>query len=382
MLNIPLSGIKKIEAIAQSSDEYISLSQGALKIGGIPKQIKKHLQEILITDKTDYYQSAWGIIELRKKLSQILSKQHSTKISANQIIITHGCIGGLSTLLFTILDKGDQIILPEPTYPAYEKLALLVRAEPVFISCINKNSKNKNLFQFNIEKIKKATTSKTKVIIFSNPWNPLGIIISKKEILELLDWCEKNKIYLIIDEAYKDYCFDNTFESVIPLINQSEFIIEVSSFSKSMGMSGWRIGYIVTHPNLCEQMGKTQDAILNCPNVPSQYAVFYALNYPQFTDQFYKIIKSNFDLSIQTLAPLVKEKIFNIQKPSGGFFLFLKTEIKDATDLCMNILSKAKVSLVPGKFFGPSGSPFLRLCYAREQKVLMQGLDRLIKFFL
>jgi aspartate/methionine/tyrosine aminotransferase len=266
---------------------------------------------------------------------------------------------------------------------------MLVRAEPVFVSCISKPShahpelvEGDPIFKLDIEKIKQVTTKKTKIIIFSNPWNPLGITISKEEILKLLDWCEKNQIYLIIDEAYKDYSFNKNYESVVPLINKSKYLIEAASFSKCMAMSGWRIGYIVIPEEICEQMGKTQDAILNCPNVLSQYATLYALDHPELTHNFCNIIKKNLSITINMLAPLKEKGIFDFQIPTGGFFLFLKTDQEDAHNLGMSILSKAKVSLVPGKFFGNSGAPFLRLCYAREEAILREGLNRLIGYFL
>ncbi len=382
MLNLQLSGIKKIEAIAQSSPEYISLSQGALRVGGIPQQIKKHLQEILNTDKTDYYQSAWGIADLRKKLSKVLSKEK--EIPVNQIIVTHGCIGALSTLLFTVLDQGDEIIIPEPTYPAYEKLAHLVRAKPVFVSC-KKNLQDanpENQWELNVEKIKQATTTKTKIIIFSNPWNPLGIIVPEKTILELKSWCEEKKIYLVIDEAYKDYAFDENYKSYASLVTDSKYVITTASFSKNMAMSGWRIGYMIVPPELCQRLGTTQDALLNCPNVPAQYAALYALDHPEFTKEFHDIVKSNLQLAEKMLAPLVEKNIFTYQKSKGSFFLFLKVDFDDATDLCMSILNKAKVALIPGKFFGKSGESFLRLCYARDREVLREGLERLVKYFL
>ena len=382
MLNLQLSGIKKIEAIAQSSPEYISLSQGALRVGGIPQQIKKHLQEILNTDKTDYYQSAWGIADLRKKLSKVLSKEK--EIPVNQIIVTHGCIGALSTLLFTVLDQGDEIIIPEPTYPAYEKLAHLVRAKPVFVSC-KKNLQDanpENQWELNVEKIKQATTTKTKIIIFSNPWNPLGIIVPEKTILELKSWCEEKKIYLVIDEAYKDYAFDENYKSYASLVTDSKYVITTASFSKNMAMSGWRIGYMIVPPELCQRLGTTQDALLNCPNVPAQYAALYALDHPEFTKKFHDIVKSNLQLAEKMLAPLVEKNIFTYQKSKGSFFLFLKVDFDDATDLCMSILNKAKVALIPGKFFGKSGESFLRLCYARDREVLQEGLERLVKYFL
>ncbi len=380
MLNIPLSGIKKIESIARSSEEYISLSQGALKVGGIPQQIKDHLKEILNTDKTDYYQSAWGILSLREKLAETINKNHNINILRHQVIVSHGCIGALSSLFLTLLEPGDEVILPEPTYPAYEKLANLSRCKPVFVSA--KNNSDKELWKLDIEKIKKAKTDKTKIIVFSNPWNPLGIIVDKKTIKELADWCEENKIYLIVDEAYKKYAFDQTYESSVDLVNQYEFFITVNSFSKNMAMSGWRVGYMVIPEKLNFPVGRMQDALLNCPNVPAQYAALYALEHEEFTINFHNIIKNNLELTCNLLQPLVDKKILSFQKPKGSFFMFLKTEHPDSESLCMDILKKEKLALIPGKFFGNSGKSFLRLCYAREAKILQEGLKRLNNYFL
>lgn len=381
MLNIPLSGIKKIESIARSSEEYISLSQGALKVGGIPQQIKEHLKEVLNTDKTDYYQSAWGILPLREKLAKIINKEHNTNILRHQIIVSHGCIGALSTLFLTLLEPGDEVILPEPTYPAYEKLANLTRCKSVFVSAKN-NSDSEESWKLDIEKIKAAKTDKTKIIIFSNPWNPLGIIVDRKTIKELADWCEENKIYLIIDEAYKEYAFDSKYKSTVDLVNQYKYFINVNSFSKNMAMSGWRVGYMVIPEKLNFPAGRMQDALLNCPNVPAQYAALYALEHKEFTVNFHNILKNNLELTCNLLQPLVDKNIISYQKPKGSFFLFLKTKHADSEALCMDILKKEKVALIPGKFFGNSGKSFLRLCFARETKVLQEGLTRLNNYFL
>ncbi|MBD3273098.1 aminotransferase class I/II-fold pyridoxal phosphate-dependent enzyme [Candidatus Dependentiae bacterium] len=380
MLNIPLSGIKKIESIARSSDEYVSLSQGALKVGGIPLKIKEHVQEILKTDKTDYYQSAWGIFPLREKLAQILNKKYNANLSNYQVMVSHGAIGALSSLFLTLLEPEDEVILPEPTYPAYEKLTYLARCKPIFVSTLTNN--DTNFWQLDLEKIKKAVTNKTKIIVFSNPWNPLGLIIDKNKIKELLNWCEKKGIYLIVDEAYKRYAFDQSYKSCIDLVNQSEFFITVNSFSKNMAMSGWRVGYMVIPEKLNFPVGRMQDALLNCPNVPAQYAALFALDHDEFTINFHSIIKNNLELTCQLLEPLVKKEIFSYQKPKGSFFIFLKTKEDDSENLCMDILKRAKVSLIPGKFFGESGKSFLRLCYARDEEIIKEGLNRLNNYFL
>ena len=377
MLQLPLSGIKKIESIVNNNKNIISLSQGALKLGGAPTKIKKYLKEILDTDRADYYQSAWGIKELREKLASTINKKYNSRIHSEQIIVTHGCIGALSTLFISLLEPGDEVILPEPTYPAYMTLTQAARCKAVFVSL-----KTNNSWKLDLEKIKAAKTEKTKLLIFSNPINPIGIVIDKKTIKELADWCEENKIYLIIDEAYADYCFDKKFETSVTLVNQYKYLITTFTFSKNMALSGWRVGYMVIPDYLSQILGKTQDALLNCTSVISQYAALFALDHPEITEQFHKQIKENRDMAIEMLKPLSEKQILTFEKPSGGFYLFFKTKAENSSKLCSEILEKSLVSLVPGNTFGPSGKNYLRLCYARDKEIVKKGINRLLDFFL
>jgi len=377
MLQIPFSGIKKIEEVANSSSEYISLSQGSIKVGGIPQQVKSYIQNLLNTDQTDYYQSCWGLHIVREKIAEKLASRYNINLTYRRVLPTHGCIGGLSLIFLAMLEKGDEVIIPEPAYPAYSLLCKTARSKPVYVSC-----KTKNGWQFDVEKIKAATTDKTKIIIFSNPVNPLGLIVPKETILELIDWCEQKGIYLIIDEAYKNYDFSGNLTSGIEFINKSNFVISANSFSKNFCMSGWRVGYLVVPENIIGALASMQDALLNCLNNTAQYAALYAMDHPELEQQFHETIKANRTIAMQKLQPLVDHNIISYQEPQGAFFLFLKTDQKDTTNLCWSILQKAKVGLIPGITFGPSGSSYIRLCYARNTDVLQAGIDRLVNYFL
>jgi aspartate/methionine/tyrosine aminotransferase len=381
MLEIPLSGIKKIEEIAKSSSEYISLSQGAIRVGGVPQEIKNYLKELLNTDKTDYYGSCWGLMDLRQTLAQTISQQYNITMDLAHIVPTHGCIGGLSLLFLTLLEHGDEVIIPEPAYPAYEGLAQLARAKAVHISMLKDDISNGQMWELNVEKIKSATTSKTKMIVFSNPWNPLGIIVPEETILELIRWCEEKGIYLVIDEAYKDFVFEGSLPKIAPLVLQSPWVISANSFSKNMAMSGWRIGYLLVPKHIIKALAGMQDALLNCLNNTAQHAAIYALKHPEVVQHFHEIVKTNRDRTLQKFAPLVSQGIFSMEKPAGGFFAFLKTTQPEATDLVMSILHNAKTSMVPGIAFGSTGAPFMRLCFARDTLVLEEGLDRILNFF-
>jgi aspartate/methionine/tyrosine aminotransferase len=380
MLEIPLSGIKKIEEIAKSSNEYISLSQGSVKLGGIPQRIKDHVQELMKTDKTDYYESCWGIKVFREKLATVLSSRYDASISIDQVLPTHGCIGGLSLLYLSILEPGDEVIIPEPTYPAYGLLTQASRSTPVYVSMLNKTDTGFDI-TFDIDKIKAATTPRTKMIALANPGNPSGMVIPYNILKELLSWCEQHGIYLVVDEAYRDYAFTPTYQTVLPLVSQSEWLICANTFSKNMAMSGWRIGYLVVPQRINKALAGMQDALLNCLNNTAQYAAMYALDHPELTDHLYSLVKNNRDVTIELLQPLVAQNIITFNKPEGGLFVFFKTDMADATDLCMSILRQAKVALVPGNSFGPSGAQFLRLCYARDTEILHEGIQRLVRFF-
>lgn len=379
MLHIPLSGIKKIEEIAGGSNEYVSLSQGSIKIGGIPQQIKTYIQTLLDSDITDYYQSCWGIKALREKLAEHLQTINPT-ITQRQILPTHGCIGGLSLLFLALLQPGDEVIIPEPSYPAYAILAQTARATTVHISCLK--STNPIAWELDIEKIKAATTEKTKIIIFSNPWNPIGMIVPHETIQALIAWCEEKGIYLVLDEAYRNYDFEGLLTPGISYINTSKFVISANSFSKNMAMSGWRIGYLVVPEELTAGLAGVQDALLNCLNNTAQYAALFALNHPELEKAFFNTIKSSRDYAMELIQPLVDAGVIEYCKPDGGFFLFLKTGYEDTSDLCMSILHKAKVGIIPGPTFGPTGSSFMRICYARDKEILHEGINRLTSYFL
>jgi aminotransferase len=380
MLKISVSGIKKIEALTKKDSAIISLSQGAMRLGGIPQQIKKYVQDLMLTNKSDYYEHHCGISLLRERLSTILSNQYNSTIEKDQIIITHGCIGGLSILFLTLLQEGDEVIIPEPAYPAYKNLADVSRATVKYVSCLE-NSKDLT-WSLDPEKIKQATTDKTKIIIFSNPCNPTGMVVPQETILELVDWCEKKGIYLVIDEAYIDYCFRGEFLSGLQLVSKSEFVVSANSFSKNMAMSGWRIGYLVTPKKIASHLAAMQDAILNSLNNISQYAALFAIDHPEFVTRFFDKIKVGLAATESLLQPVVDAGILKYSQPAGSFFLFLKTNQRDDERLCLEILKKAKVGLVPGSHFGPTGKSFARLCFAREKDVLEEGLSRLNKFFL
>ncbi len=377
MLQLKLSGIKHIESFARNDSNIISLSQGGLKVGGIPAHVKEEIKKILNREELDYYASPEGILPLREKIARQLSTKYTTPLSTQNIIITHGCSGALSTIMLTLLEHGDEVIIPQPNYPAYKNLALLAKAQPVFVPGFDDDISN----YISLDHIKKATTTKTKMIVLSNPCNPTGALVNKQKLVELISWCEKKGIYLVTDEVYDDYIFDGKFNSITPHITSSRFLVRVASFSKNLSMSGWRIGYMVIPEHLFTALNAAHDSLFVCPSVIGQYVALFALKDRSIIENFHMYVRSNRDFVCKALAPLAEKNTISFSQPSAGFYLFVKTQEKDTTQRCMDILQKAQVATVPGISFGLNGGSYIRLCYARRHDILEEGIRRFVSYW-
>lgn len=371
---------KAIETIAKSEPGYISFSQGTVKIEGTPQVIKDHVRDLLRSDIGDYYQYVGGIYDLREQIAIDLSEKFRCLYTTDHILITHGSIGGITNACLALLNNGDQVILPEPSYPSYYNIIKFAKAEPVFVQGF---IREENQWRFDLESIIKAVTPQTRMIIISNPVNPCGICLSEQAVLSLKEFCEHAGIYLVFDEVYDHYIYEGKFCSGTPLVLQSEFIIRTGSFSKDFAMSGWRIGYLVAPPSLISNFTAIQDGTLCCPSVIGQYAALFALRHKELIKNQVKTVKNNLDLICHLLEPLVKNEIFSYIKPQAGIFLFIKTPFIDSENLVMDILQKAKVALVPGKDFGnlPNTLSHLRLCFARNESVIREGVQRLLRYY-
>lgn len=374
--------LKIMEYLAQQDSDCISFAQGALRIGGVSQEIKDYVASILQTDKADYYSHSLGLSALRERLATFLSARHSTHISFDNIFISHGSINGIAALCLLLLDEGDEVLLPEPTYPPYLNATMLAKGVAKFIPAHHLEIVNgKTRWVLDQTIVKSSVTPKTKMMIIAQPSNPCGVCLDEQELQELASWCEEKKIYLIVDEAYDNYFFDGKPVSSTPLVPHSQYLIRAGSFSKTFGMSGWRIGYIVAPQHIIAHMGAVQDGIVVCPSVIGQYAALYALEHPEISTHYTHYVLENRNIAIEALSALQSKEIFDFAIPPAGFFIFLKTKDHDTTELAYTLLHEAKVSLVPGRGFGPSGKNYLRLCYARPKQLLEKGLDRLLTYY-
>jgi aspartate aminotransferase len=380
MIELPVLKINEIEEMAHGIEGCISFSKGDLRLWGVDKGIKEYVRQMLLTEKIDNCGSPAGIVLLRKKLSEMLSKEHSTKIGIENLVISHGETGALMNFLLAILDENDEVLLPEPTCSAYKNIVLLSKARPVTVPAINMIAHEGWKFGFHL--LKQAITSKTRMIILSNPSNPTGMCLSEEVITELKGICEERGIYLVVDESYEDFIFEGDFFSIAPWICKSEFVVRIGSFSRSFAMSGWRVGYLVAPHRLVTTVASVQEATLCCPNVVAQYAVLYGLEHKNdIIFNYHKEVGQSRELVCNFFDELQLHGFVSYVTPLAGFYLFFKTSEEDSSALAMDILRTVKVAVVPGKDFGDEYKSFIRFCFARHPKIVAEGIARLQKYF-
>ena len=377
MLHLELPKYKKIESISKSRPDSISFSQGTVRVGGTPKLIKDYIAKLLMEDTVDYYQDGSGLSSLRKKIASDLSIKYDVILEEENILITHGALGGITNICLTLLKEGDEVIIPVPNYPSYRNIIHFSKGKPRFVPAF---IQHENKWLFDINQIKQAITERTKIVILSNPSNPCGICLCKKTILAIKDLCESHGIYLLLDEVYDNYIYEAEFFSGTPLIPSSPFVIRTGSFSKDFSMSGWRIGFTVAPKHLITLFAAVQDGTICCPSVIGQHAALFALENPKLIANQVQAVHKSLQIACEYLDPIVKKGILSYVKPQAGIFLFIKTNEEDCEELVMDILNQAKVALVPGKDFGSRADCF-RLCFARQPELLRTGMIRLQDYF-
>lgn len=378
MLQLKLPDLKRIEAIVQQHPDYISFSQGALRVGGVPPEVRAHVQEVLKTDVADYYGPAAGTRALRSALADHFSQQYHVPFTLNNILVSHGSIGAFSAFCFGVLDQGDEVILPSPTYPVYENVVLTAKGVPVHCPAYQFFDGEWN---FDVARVEAAITPRTKIIIFSNPSNPIGYLMQPHERDALIALAEKHNIYLVIDEVYDAFIFEGQLHSITPYILQSKNLVRLGSFSKNAAMSGWRIGYLMADAALVESLIPVQDALFCCPSMIGQHAAAFVLQHPDLMVSSQKKVIESRARVVQKFTEFKQRGLVDFQTPPAGFYLFFKTGVTDSSSWVLDLLNTKGVGLVPGHDFALNAAAWVRLCFAREPELVAQGLARIEEYF-
>lgn len=387
--NLQLSIIKQIELKASKYPDSISLAQGIPNFD-TPGCIKRRVERALKRGVVAKYSLSPGLSELRELIEINLAAQNMFYDWQKEIIVTAGSIEGITATIMAITNPGDEVMIPEPTYTSYREVIVLAGCKPVFVPLNEEKG-----WAFELEKYEKAITPKTKAIFYCNPNNPTSTIYSREQLLDLAKLAEKNDLFLISDEVYKDFLF-NKEEKIFSLAEIPELrkrVIRLFSFSKAYAMTGWRVGYVHSDESIIKEIVKIHDCLVTCAPVISQYAAMGALEMGENDiKNFNKEYAKRRDYLCARLDNL--KEVFSYVRPENSYYVFpkilvnnnipsslIKNGVIDSWDFALYLLEKAQVAVVPGFAFGPNGEGHIRLSFGRSMEDIKIAMDRLDTLF-
>ncbi|MBI3991702.1 MAG: aminotransferase class I/II-fold pyridoxal phosphate-dependent enzyme [Candidatus Lambdaproteobacteria bacterium] len=377
---IALSPIKEIELAAARMPGAVSLAQGIPSFD-TPEVIKAYVVQKMAQGEVAKYSLAPGMQELRELVAGELLKDGMRYDPDGEILITAGSIEGIAATLLALMEPGDEIILPSPSYASYQHVIRMAGCVPVFVPLDEERN-----FDLDTEALARRITGRTRAIFYCNPNNPTGTIYSRAQSLAMLALAETHDLLIVTDEVYKDFLYTD-----VPYFTPAQEeaarsrVVRIYSFSKAYAMTGWRVGYLHADRAHVTEILKVHDALVTCAPVISQHAAMAALELGQGAiAEFRQAYRRRRNLMLQHLDGL--SDVFDYQKPNGAYFVFPRVKdtvplARDSRRLAFDLLERAQVALVPGIGFGPTGESHLRLSFGRREEDIEEAFVRLKRYF-
>ena len=377
---IVISPIKEMSILAdlfqeKTGSDIISFGQG-IPYFDTPSYIKEGIRKSLTEISTAKYTLEPGITELRQLIAKDLEMRKGIKNiqPKKEIMVSTGCQEALACALASTVDEGDEVLLLSPCFASHIEQTIQFGGVPKFVKLIEKEG-----WGLDIKELEKKATQKTKVILFSNPSNPTGAVLSEKDAKELAEFAKKRDLIIITDETYDFLLYDGVKHfSPASIPNVRDRVILCSSFSKKYALTGYRVGFAFADSGIIDHMLKVHDALTICSPAISQKAAISALSGPQDSVKYFiRKLTENRELMCRKLDQL--KNLFEYQKPKGAYYILAKYKIENINsfDLALKILNEVKVITIPGDAFGPGGEGHLRFSFACSPKEIEEGFRRL-----
>jgi len=378
----------------------VSLAQGVPSFD-TPECIKRRAIEAISEGRSARYSLSPGILELREAIEYSLARENIFYDFEKEIIVTAGSIEAITATLLALIKKGDEVLIPDPTYTSYQSAIKTAGGIPVFFPLDEQKD-----WAFDLQELEKKINSKTRAILFCNPNNPTGTVYSREQLAYLIELAERHNLYVLSDEVYRNFVYDDLdFFSLAQFSAFRKRIIHIFSFSKAYAMTGWRVAYLATDRSLAEKILPIHDALVTCAPVVSQWGALAAL---EMAGEDLLFFKREF-LRRRELICNEMENLknwFSFVRPSSAYFIFprfkeglleklkklklpekielsLRPDQKKSLSwrLALDLLNQAKVALVPGSAFGKVGENHLRLCFGRSDEDIKKTFTRMRKYF-
>ena len=371
--NIKPSGIRKFFDILEEMTDAISLGIGEPDFV-TPWHIRDAGIYSLERGHTKYTSNA-GMLELRREISNYLRRRFDLNYDyAKQILVTVGGSEAIDLALRCLVNPGDEVIIPVPSFVCYGPLTEMAGGVPVYVEL-----KAEDQFRLTPEQLKAAITPKTKVLVLPFPSNPTGGIMSRPDLEALADVLRSTDIMVVSDEIYAELTYGQRHVSMANLTDMYERTVVVNGFSKSHAMTGWRMGYVCAPKPVIAAMTKLhQFGIMSAPTT-SQYAAIEAM---RNGDKDIEHMREEYDSRRRYLVENLNRIGLTCFEPKGAFYVFpcIKSSGLTSEEFCERFLMEEKVAVIPGTAFGPGGEGYVRACYAASMKDIAESVSRMDNF--
>ena len=375
IVGIPFSGIRKFFDIAAEMKDVISLGVGEPDFD-TPWHIRDEGIFSLEKGRTAYTSNA-GLKELKIEISKYLERRFSVSYGYDtEMMITVGGSEAIDLAMRAMLDPGDEVLVPQPSYVSYTPCALLANGVPVVI-----NLKEENEFRLTAEELEASITPNTKLLVLPFPNNPTGAIMERKDLEAIAEVVEKHDLFVLSDEIYAEltYLEGQDHVTIASLPGMRERTVLINGFSKSYSMTGWRLGYACAPKEILEQMLKIHQYAIMCAPTTSQYAAVEAV---RNGDGDVVAMREEYNGRRRYLMHRFREMGLKCFEPFGAFYAFpcIQEFGMTSEEFATRMLQEEKVVVVPGTAFGDCGEGFLRISYAYSLDSLKEALDRMEAF--
>ncbi len=373
IIEIQPSGIRKFFDIVSEMKDAISLGVGEPDFD-TPWHIREEGIYSLERGRT-FYTSNAGLKELKEEICNYLARRIGVSYNhKKEVIVTVGGSEAIDIALRAVINPGDEVLIPQPSYVSYLPCAVLADAVPVIIEL-----KEENEFRLTKEQLLDSITPKTKVLILPFPNNPTGAIMERKDLEEIAEVIIEKDILVLSDEIYSELTYGAEHVSIASLPGMKERTILINGFSKAYAMTGWRLGYAAGPAEIMEQMLKIHQFAIMCAPTNSQYAAVEAL---RNGDKDILTMREAYDQRRRYLVHTLREMGLECFEPFGAFYVFpsIKRFGISSDEFATRLLNEEKVAIVPGTAFGDCGEGFLRISYAYSLEDLKRALERLERF--
>ena len=367
------SGIRKFFDIVNEMEDAISLGVGEPDFD-TPWKVRDEAIYSLEQGRT-FYTSNAGLKELKVEIAKYLDRRFDLQYDyAKEMLITVGGSEAIDIALRAMLDPGDEVLIPQPSYVSYLPCTVLAGGTPVVI-----NLKEENQFRLTAEELEAAITDKTKILIMPFPNNPTGAVMEKSDLEAIAKVVIDHDLFVLSDEIYAELTYLENHTSIASLPGMKERTVLINGFSKSHAMTGWRLGYACAPAEIIKQMLKIHQYAIMCAPTTSQYAAVEAI---KNCDEDVAKMREEYDARRKYLVHRFKEMGLQCFEPFGAFYIFPSIQEFGMTseEFATEFLNRKKVAVVPGTAFGDCGEGFLRISYAYSLDNLKVALDRMEEF--